>query len=227
MSNRGRLKIPIQLFAELERRAPYARSEWASRRPQRARAFSASLMFRRPAEFGLSPAVPRQYPEFVLRSTLNLPRVPMVQPADPRDSAPCTPSRPCEGDARPVGCTEDLAPSRLGRVASAACPTLGFDGTNEPLCMCIEILAASGQSHCLHAGRLREGLPGHPLAPKRRMVDAVFEQNALDRVASNFVPEIAEGTSDSRVAPSRTTSGHEKAELSMCKPRSARPHSND
>ena len=42
---------------------------------------------------------------------------------------------------------------------------------------------------------------------------AIVEQNALDRVAPDFVAEIAEGASDSRVSPTRVVTGYSDDQL--------------
>ncbi len=34
--------------------------------------------------------------------------------------------------------------------------TLGFDGMHKPLCICVQIRAPSGQSHCLHTRWLQD-----------------------------------------------------------------------
>jgi hypothetical protein len=55
--------------------------------------------------------------------------------------------------------------------------------------------------------RPEEGLPGHRLAALGRGFQAVLGEDALDRVSSELVAEVAECTADPGVAPTRVLGG--------------------
>jgi hypothetical protein len=55
--------------------------------------------------------------------------------------------------------------------------------------------------------RPKEGLTWHRLAAPRRRFQAVLGEDALDRVSSELVADVAERTADPGVAPTRVLGG--------------------
>ncbi len=60
---------------------------------------------------------------------------------------------------------------------------------------------------------LEERLPRHPFTAERRRVDTVFNEDSLDGVSANLVPQVVECSSNSSVSPGRIFAGHPQDQL--------------
>jgi hypothetical protein len=59
--------------------------------------------------------------------------------------------------------------------------------------------------------RFQERFPRH--TPPADRIESIFEKDAFDRVATDFMPEVVERASDSGVAPARVAAGHSENQV--------------